>query len=256
MHIEPIGLKLNGFFYYISTARKHRMPLTTEVSGIKSWAEDDRPREKLLYKGRQALSDAELIAILLGSGSRDLTAVDLAKQILAGSSNQLTQLARLQIDDLKKFKGIGEAKAITIVAALELGRRRRDEAGEEAPKIRSSKDIYEIFHSALADIDHEEFWIILLNRSHRVKDKICISRGGISGTVVDQRLIFKPAIERLASSIVLCHNHPSGNLQPSDQDRSLTKKLVQSAALLDISILDHIIFTDRGYFSFADEGLI
>lgn len=244
-----------GFLLYSST-RTDEMAPPTEISGIKSWAEDDRPREKLLYKGRQALSDAELIAILLGSGSRDLTAVDLAKQILAGSSNQLSQLARLQIDDLKKFKGIGEAKAITIIAALELGRRRRDEVGEEAPKIRSSKDIYEVFHSALADIDHEEFWIILLNRSHRVKDKICISRGGISGTVVDQRLIFKPAIERLASSIVLCHNHPSGNLQPSDQDRALTKKLVQSAAMLDISILDHIIFADNGYFSFADEGLL
>jgi DNA repair protein RadC len=244
-----------GFLLYSST-RTDEMALPTEISGIKSWAEDDRPREKLLYKGRQALSDAELIAILLGSGSRDLTAVDLAKQILAGSSNKLSQLARLQIDDLKKFKGIGEAKAITIIAALELGRRRRDEVGEEAPKIRSSKDIYEVFHSALADIDHEEFWIILLNRSHRVKDKICISRGGISGTVVDQRLIFKPAIERLASSIVLCHNHPSGNLQPSDQDRALTKKLVQSAAMLDISILDHIIFADNGYFSFADEGLL
>jgi DNA repair protein RadC len=227
-----------------------------DISGIKSWAEDDRPREKLLYKGRQALSDAELIAILIGSGSRDLSAVDLSKQILAASGHQLAQLSRMQVDDLKKFKGIGEAKAISIVAALELGRRRRDEAGAEQACVRSSKDIYEVLHSALADIDHEEFWIILLNRANVVKDKICISRGGISGTVVDQRLIFKPALERLASSVVLCHNHPSGNMKPSEQDKALTKKVVQSGVILDIAVIDHIIFTDKGYFSFADEGLL
>lgn len=227
-----------------------------ELSGIKSWAEDDRPREKLLYKGRKSLSDAELIAILLGSGSRDLTAVDLAKQMLAGSEFKLANLARLQVDDLKKYKGIGEAKAVTIVAALELGRRRREEAAEVKERISTSRDAYEVMSGILSDLDHEEFWIILLSRSHRYKGKVCISRGGIAGTVVDLRLIFKPAIERLASSIVLCHNHPSGNLRPSNQDLSLTKKVVQSGKMLDIFVNDHIIFGDDGFFSFADEGLI
>lgn len=244
-----------GFLVYFLSNQKP-MKVNPEFAGIKSWAEDDRPREKLLLKGRHALSDAELIAILLGSGSRELTAVDLAKHILSSTENKLNKLARLQVDDLKKFKGIGEAKAISIVAALELGRRRRDETGSEAIRITSSKDIYELMHSALADIDHEEFWILLLNRSNRVKDKICISRGGISGTVVDQRLVFKPAIEKLASAIVLCHNHPSGNKHPSEHDKHLTKKLMHSATLLDIPILDHLIFTDDGYFSFADESMM
>ncbi len=228
----------------------------TETSGIKAWAEDDRPREKLLLKGRSALSDAELIAILLGSGSRELTAVDLAKHILSSTGNRLNDLARLQVADLCKFKGIGEAKAISIVAALELGRRRREEEAVQKSKITSSRDIYELLSATLADIDHEEFWIILLNRSNNVKDKVCISRGGISGTVVDARLVFKPALEQLASGIILCHNHPSGNLKPSDADRKLTAKLVECGKVFDISVTDHLIFTDHGYFSFADEGLI
>lgn len=227
-----------------------------DASGIKSWAEDDRPREKMLLKGRQALSDAELIAILIGSGTRDITAVDLSKEILRSYDNKLNQLGRVQIDDLKKFKGIGEAKAISILAALELGRRRREEAGHELQRITCSKDAYEIMSAKLGDIDHEEFWILLLSRSHKVKDKICISRGGISGTVVDQRLVFKPAIEKLASAIILCHNHPSGTLHPSEQDKVLTKKLVASSKLLEIPILDHLIYTDSGFYSFADEGLI
>lgn len=232
------------------------MKVISEISGIKSWAEDDRPREKLMLKGRQALSDAELIAILLGSGSRNQSAVDLAKDVLKAYDNELNKLGRLQIDDLKKFKGIGEAKAISVLAALELGRRRGAEAATLNPKIGSSKDAYQILMPLLADIDHEEFWILLLNRAHEVKDKICISRGGISGTVVDQRLIFKPAIARLASAIILAHNHPSGTLYPSPQDKTLTNKLVESSKLLDIPILDHIIYTDRGFYSFADEGLI
>ncbi len=232
------------------------MKTIQDISGIKSWAEDDRPREKLLLKGRQALSDAELIAILIGSGTRDITAVDLAKEILKAYDHKLNQLGRVQIDDLKKFKGIGEAKAISILAALELGRRRREEAGHEMKRITSSKDAYEIMSAKLGDIDHEEFWILLLSRSHKVKDKICISRGGISGTVVDQRLVFKPAIEKLASAIILCHNHPSGTLHPSEQDKVLTKKLVTSAKMLEIPILDHLIYTDAGYYSFADEGLM
>lgn len=242
-----------SYIYQLNQINMNNLP---EVSGIKSWAEDDRPREKLLYKGRQALSDAELIAILLGSGSRDLTAVDLAKKMLAGSENKLANLARMQVDDLKKYKGIGEAKAVTIVAALELGRRRRAETGEVKERISNSRSAYELMSGILSDLDHEEFWIILLSRSHRYKGKLCISRGGIAGTVVDQRLIFKPAIERLASSIILCHNHPSGNLRPSSQDISLTKKVVQSGRMLDIVVNDHIIFCDDGFYSFADEGLI
>jgi len=232
------------------------MKTVSEISGIKSWAEDDRPREKLLLKGRHALSDAELIAILIGSGTREITAVDLSKEILKTYDNKLQHLGRLQIEDFKKFKGIGEAKAITIMAALELGRRRREEPNDKKSRITSSKDAYEAIGPQLSDIDHEEFWILLLSRSHAVKDKICISRGGISGTVVDQRLVFKPALEKLASAIILCHNHPSGTLYPSEQDKILTKKLVASSKLLEIPILDHLIYTDAGYFSFADEGLI
>lgn len=227
-----------------------------EISGIKSWAEDDRPREKLLLKGRQALSDAELIAILIGSGTRDITAVELSKDILKAYDNRLNELGRVQIDDLKKFKGIGEAKAVTILAALELGRRRRNEAPVKKVAITSSKIAFELMHPYLSDIDHEEFWVLLLNRANKVKDMVCISRGGISGTIVDQRLVFKPAVTKLASAIVLCHNHPSGTLRPSEQDRVLTRKLVASAKMLEIPILDHIIYTDSGYFSFSDEGLI
>ena len=223
---------------------------------ITAWAEDDRPREKFRSKGRYALSDAELIAILLGSGSVSASAVDLAKEILQAYGNKLNNLGRLSIDDLTEFKGIGEAKSITILAALELGRRRRAEAAEEKPKISSSKDVYRLMVTHFGDIDHEEFWVLLLDRAHKLKDKINISRGGISGTVVDQRLIFKPAIARLASAIVLCHNHPSGTLYPSHEDKHLTKKLVQAGTILDIPIIDHLIFTDEGYYSFADEGTL
>ena len=232
------------------------MERAQEFTSITSWAEDDRPREKLLLKGRQALSDAELIAILIGSGTRNITAVDLAKSILAAFQNDLSMLGRVQIDDLKQFKGIGEAKAITILAALELGRRRRNTEVNQMPAITSSQIVYDLMHAVLADIDHEEFWVLLLNRANKVKDKICVSRGGVSGTVADQRLIFKPAIARLASSIILCHNHPSGTLRPSEQDKLLTKKLVSIGRLLEIPVLDHIIYTDSGYFSFADEGLL
>lgn len=225
-------------------------------SGIATWAEDDRPREKFRNKGRNSLSDAELIAILLGSGSASLSAVDLAKEVLQVYGNKLNNLGRLGVDDLTAFKGIGVAKAITILAALELGRRRRSEVTDPKPKITSSRDVYQLMVSHIGDIDHEEFWVLLLSRSHKVKEKLNISRGGISGTVVDQRLIFKPAIAKLASAIVLCHNHPSGTLHPSEQDRRLTKKLVQAGTILDIPIIDHVIFTDEGYYSFADEGIL
>jgi len=232
------------------------MKRANEISGIKAWAEDDRPREKMIRKGRSALSDAELLAILLGSGTRSLTAVDLAKKVLRSRQNKLNELGRLGIEDFKKFPGIGEAKAITIMAALELGRRRPIEERNKLTKISSSLDIFHLMSSVFADLDHEEFHILLLSRSNKVKEQICISRGGIAGTVVDQRLIFKPALEKLASSIVLCHNHPSGTLRPSEQDKDLTAKLAASGKMLDIPILDHLIFTDEGYFSFADEGVL
>ena len=223
---------------------------------IKSWAEDDRPREKLVGKGRQALSDAELLAILLSSGNRNETAVQLAQRILKENKNSINELAKLQLNDLKKYRGVGEAKAVTIAAALEIGRRRTDETIDEKTKITSSKSAYTILRSKLSDLPHEEFWILFLNRSNSVIKTECISRGGISGTVVDIRLVLKPAIECLASSLVLAHNHPSGNLKPSGEDISLTKKIREAAKFLDISLQDHIIVGDQAYFSFADEGIL
>jgi DNA repair protein RadC len=221
---------------------------------IKAWAEEDRPREKMMQKGRAALTDAELIAILLGSGSTNETAVELAQRILLHVNNDLNKLAQLTLNDLKKFKGIGEAKAITIAAALELGRRRKDTVSEPLPIIKSSRMAYELMKPELLDLPVEQFWLILLSRSSRLIKKMKISEGGLSGTVVDPRLIFKEAIEALASSIILVHNHPSGNLNPSEADLSLTKKLVAAGRLLDILVNDHLIFTNNGYYSFADEG--
>lgn len=223
---------------------------------ILSWAEEDRPREKLLLKGKGALSDAELIAILIGSGTRELSAVDLSKIILQKASNNLNELAKLSLKDLMKIKGIGEAKAISIAAALELGRRRKDSEVVRRPKITSSKDAYEQIRSYLMDLPHEEFWILLLTRSNEVIRPVQISQGGISGTVADPKIIFKSALEHLASSMILVHNHPSGNLKPSEADKELTRRLVTSGKLLDIPILDHLIVSELGYLSFADEGLL
>lgn len=223
---------------------------------IKEWSVDDRPREKLLLKGKATLSDAELIAIIIGSGSRNETAVELSKKILSTVSNNLNTLGKLGIADLKKHKGIGEAKAISIVAALELGRRRKDTEVEDTPKIQSSRDIFNEIQPLFADLMHEEFWTVLLNRSNKIIDKIKISQGGISGTITDIRLILKYAIERSASAIILCHNHPSGNLRPSDSDLSITEKIIESGKLMEINILDHLIVSDSKYLSFADEGLI
>lgn len=223
---------------------------------IKAWAEDDRPREKLILKGRQALSDAELIAILLSSGNRNETAVQLAQRILNNHKNSINELAKLQLSDLQKFKGIGEAKAITIAAALEIGRRRTDEVVEEKQKITSSTQAYQLLKAKLNDLPYEEFWVIFTNRRNAVIKTECISRGGISGTVVDVRLILKPAIELLASGIILAHNHPSGNLKPSREDILLTKKVKEAAKLLDIVLQDHIIIGDSNYLSLMDEGLI
>lgn len=222
---------------------------------IKQWAEDDRPREKLLLKGKNALSDAELIAILFSTGSKNETAVDIAKKVLNSVSGNLVDLSKLNIKELQKFKGIGEAKAISLLAALELGRRRRESEVSERKIIISSKDVFELFQSELSDNTYEEFWILLLNRANKIISKHCISEGGISGTVVDPKKIFKLALENNASSMILCHNHPSGNIKPSEQDISLTKKLKEGGRILDIQVTDHIIISDKSYFSFNDEGI-
>lgn len=223
---------------------------------IKKWAEEDRPREKLLLKGKASLSDAELIGILLGSGTRTMSAVDLARHILSATQHDLHKLARLSVKDLQKFKGIGEAKAIGIVAALELGRRRREADATKKCVITCSDDVYQYIRPDLMDQSYEEFWLLLLKRNNEVIRKTRVSAGGVSGTVVDPKVIFKVALEELASSIIMVHNHPSGNLKPSQADISLTKKLKEGGQLLEIPILDHLIFTDRGFFSFADESML
>ena len=223
---------------------------------ILSWAEEDRPREKLLLKGKSTLSDAELIAILIGAGTRSMSAVALSKLILSSVANDLNALAKLTVKDLKEFKGIGEAKAISIMSALELGRRRKDTAPKVKPQIRCSEDAYKVMFPELMDQPIEQFWVIMLNRSNRVIQKRSISLGGVSGTIADPKIIFKKSLEDLASGIILVHNHPSGNLKPSQADLNLTKKLQNSGKFLEIPVLDHIIFTDEGYFSFADESLL
>jgi len=225
------------------------------INGIRSWAEDDRPREKLLLKGKAALSDAELIAILIGSGSTSETAVDLSKRILQSLNNQLSELGRLSVKDLTKFKGIGEAKAISIIAAMELGRRRKESEPEKRQKITSSRSAFDIFYPHLCDLNHEEFWVLYLNRANEVIGKENVSKGGISGTIVDPKVVFKAAVQFLASAIVLAHNHPSGQLKPSQADHQLTKKLKDAGIALDIPVLDHLIIGDGNYYSFADEGV-
>ncbi len=221
---------------------------------IKAWAEEDRPREKLATKGKEVLSDAELIGILIGSGTRKLTAVDLSKMILKSVDNDLSKLAKLTIKNLCQFNGIGESKAISIIAALELGRRRNDTQTTEKPTINSSKASYDILKPIFFDLPHEEFWIILLTRANKVIQSFRVGVGGLSGTVADPKIIFKLALENRASAIVLAHNHPSGNLQPSQEDIRMTQKVQDAGKLLDIAVLDHIIFTDNGYYSFADES--
>jgi DNA repair protein RadC len=227
-----------------------------EKMNIKTWAEEDRPREKLLLKGKHSLSDAELIAILIGSGNTKETAVELSKRILNKVSNNLYELGRLTVADLRQFRGIGEAKAVSILAALELGKRNREAHIGKKEKITSSKEAARIFLDMLDDISHEEFWVLLLNRANKVISKVSISRGGLSGTVVDTRMIFKTAIENLASSIILCHNHPSGSIEPSEADIKITKKIKEAGALLEIAVLDHIIVAGKSFYSFADEGIL
>ncbi len=223
---------------------------------IREWSPEDRPREKLLLKGTSALSEAELVAILIGSGTAKTSAVELAKKVLLLSNHNLNELARLGVKDLMKIKGIGEAKAITIVAALELGRRRKAQDLDEKPKISSSKDAFDLLQGNLMDLPHEEFWVLLLNRMNQVVKKKRISEGGVSGTVADPKIIYKLALEDLASGVIVAHNHPSGNLKPSQSDIDLTRKLKEAGRFLEVQLLDHLIIANRNYFSFADEGLI
>jgi DNA repair protein RadC len=223
---------------------------------IKSWAEEDRPREKLSGQGRRALTDAELIAILIGSGSRDETAVELSKRILHHYNNDLNKLGKAGISELCKFKGIGEAKAISIIAALEIGRRRGDAEVRVPDEVKSSRDGYNIMRRHLMDLNHEEFWIMLIGRSNKVLAKELVSKGGLSGTVADPKIIFHMALQHQASALIMVHNHPSGNLRPSREDLVLTKKIADAGRMLDINVLDHLIITDGGYFSFGDEGLL
>lgn len=224
--------------------------------GIKSWAEEDRPREKLLEKGRHVLTDAELIAILIGSGNKNETAVELSRRILAAVGNNLNELSKLSVQELCKFKGIGDAKAISIVAALEIGRRRKETETVKREKIVTSKDVFEIMQPLLLDLPHEEFWLLMLSRANLVVKKQLISKGGIAGTVVDTRIIFKTAVDNQASSIIICHNHPSGNLQPSAEDVRITKQIKEAGKIMEIPLLDHLIITDKGFYSFVDEGIV
>ncbi|WP_333878233.1 RadC family protein [Flavobacterium sp.] len=221
---------------------------------IKQWSEDDKPREKLMLKGRAVLSDAELIAILIGSGSRNESAVSLSKRVLASVDHNLNALGKVSLQQLMSFKGIGEAKAVTIAAALELGRRRRAEDVVDLQKITSSKAVFEIMQPIIGELPHEEFWVLYLNNSNKVIYKAQLSKGGITGTVVDIRLLFKTALEQGATSIILAHNHPSGKLMASDADKDITKKLKFAGDQLDIKVLDHVIITENGYWSFQDEG--
>ena len=222
---------------------------------ITNWSEDDKPREKLMLKGKSSLSDAELIAILIGSGSRNESAVGLSKRILASVDNNLNALGKLSITQLMNFKGIGEAKAISIFSALELGRRRRAEDAVELTKITSSKMIFEIMQPIIGELPHEEFWIVYLNNSNKIISKSQLSKGGITGTLVDVRLVFKMALEMGATGLILCHNHPSGTLIPSDADKQITRKLKLAGESLEIKVLDHLIVTEANYFSFVDEGI-
>ena len=218
-------------------------------------AEDDKPREKLMLKGKNALSDAELIAILIGSGNRTESAVDLSKRILQSVGGNLNALGKLSLEQLTLFKGIGEAKAISIIAAMELGRRRRAEEANVLVKITSSKMVFDLMQPIIGELGHEEFWILYLNNSNKIISKRQLSMGGITGTLVDVRLVFKNALELGAVAMILCHNHPSGTLVPSEADKQITQKLKAAGNSLEIKVLDHLIVTENNYFSFADEGI-
>lgn len=232
------------------------MTMYDQQGKVASWRDDSRPREKFMDKGVQALTEVELFALLIGSGTKNATAIDVAANLLDRVNGNLIELSRLSMEDLKETEGIGTAKAILIQAALEIGRRRRRMGSKEKPMIRSSRDAYELIASRLEDLPHEEFWVLYLNRANRLIHQECISRGGLAGTVVDNRIIFKIALQRLACGIILAHNHPSGNLNPSQADVQLTRKLVQAGEWLEVQVMDHIIITESGYTSFADSGLL
>ena len=223
---------------------------------ITDWAVEDRPREKLYRKGTSALSDAELLGILIGSGTRDKSAVDVGRELLSVAGNNLNALGKLSISEITKIRGIGNARAVTIAAALELGRRRKLSEVPEFPQIKCSKDVFDLLSPVLSDLHHEEFWILFLNRSNRVIDRMRLSQGGISGTVTDVRIVMKKAIEFLASGIIVCHNHPSGNLNPSESDSRITQKIREAGQLMDIQLLDHLIIAGKDYYSFADNGAL
>jgi len=223
---------------------------------ITDWAVEDRPREKLYSKGTSSLSDAELLAIIIGSGTRNRSAVDLGRELLSLSGNNLNTLGKLSISDLRKIRGIGNARAVTIAAALELGRRRKLAEMPDNPQIKCSRDVFDLISPMVSDLSHEEFWILFLNRSNRVINRMKLSQGGISGTVTDVRIVMKKAIENLASGMIVCHNHPSGNLNPSESDTRITQKIKEAGAMLDVQLLDHLIISDKEYFSFADNGLL
>ncbi|WP_435262103.1 RadC family protein [Tenacibaculum sp. nBUS_03] len=223
---------------------------------IKSWAQEDRPREKLLLKGKNTLSDAELIAILISSGNRQESALDLSKRILQSVGNNLNKLSKLSIEELLQFKGIGEAKATTIVTALEFGKRKQFEENQKIPKITSSLDVAKIMQPLIGDLEHEEFWVLYLNNSNKVLAKQQISKGGLTATLVDIRIILKKALELFAIGLILCHNHPSGKLKPSKSDIELTEKIKKATFTLDLKLLDHLIITEKAYFSFTDERVL
>jgi DNA repair protein RadC len=224
--------------------------------GIKDWALEDRPREKILYRGIASLSDAELIAILIRSGNRDETAVELSRKILGDVNNNLHELGKQNFENLSRHKGIGEAKAMSIIAAMELGRRRNQSSALEMDKITCSNDVSNYLRPLMGDLDHEEFWVLFLNRQNKITDKQKLSQGGMTGTVIDVRLVLKMALEKHATSIIIGHNHPSGNLDASEADRKITRQLKEAAVVMEVPLLDHLIITQSGYFSFADEGLL
>ncbi len=223
---------------------------------IKNWSVEDRPREKLLKSGVQSLSNAELLALLIGSGTKENNAVDLARNVLASVKNNLYDLGKLKTEELVKVRGIGMARAITLQAALELGTRRNSSYGEEKVMIRNSESAFEVLYPIIGELDHEEFWIIILNRAHKVLKTEKISQGGLTGTVIDTRMILKHALDKRATSIIISHNHPSGNKTPSEADINITKKIKGAAGIMDITVLDHIIVAGKTYFSFADDGLM
>lgn len=223
---------------------------------ITDWAVGDRPRERLCSKGPSSLSDAELLAILIGSGTKNASAVDIARELLAMAGNNLSELGKLTVTDIIKLKGIGHARAVTLIAALELGRRRKLAEATDTPRIKSSADVFNIFHPLVEDLSYEEFWILFLNRANRIINRMKISQGGVSGTVTDVRIILKNAVECLASGIILCHNHPSGNNSPSEADIKITRKIKEAGELMDVQLLDHVIICGKEYYSFADNAML